>query len=84
MAWRYKITGVNPLTDVDYIEFNIEFSNNAPGDTRIVNKIYRVYSDELTDTTILTLKAIVDIDKAKFVKFDLLSTSLTAYIGQYF
>lgn len=84
MAWRYKITSVNALTDNQYLEFNIEFSNNTPGDTRIMNKTYRVYMDDLPDTTIATLKALVDADKAKLVKFDQVAASLTTYIGQYF
>lgn len=84
MAWRYKIVSVQSLVDEKFIEFNVEFSNTTPGDTRIINKNYRVWVDELPDTTIQTLKAIVDLDKAKLVKFDQLSASLTQYIGQYF
>ena len=81
MAWRYKITAVNPLADKDYLDFHVEFSTTT--DARIYIKTYRVYIDELPDTTILTLKAIVDVDLLKIIKFDELSATLTGYIGTY-
>lgn len=81
MAWRYKITAVNPLADNDYLDFSVEFSNTE--DARTYNKTYRVYVDEVANVTIGELKARVDADLAKVVKFDSMSAILTSYIGQY-
>ena len=81
MAWRYKITSVNPLTDKDYLDFTVEFNNTV--DPRKYNKTYRVYIDEVADTTIGALKSVIDADLAKIIKFDSISATLTGYIGQY-
>ena len=81
MAWRYKITSVNPLADKDYLDFHVEFSTTT--DARIYTKPYRVYIDTIDTVTIGALKAAVDADLARIVKFDEVSAILTGYIGQY-
>ena len=81
MAWTATLQEVNANLDkrIDGLEFTVEFNSD---DARSISKTYIIWSDELADTNLTTLKAKVDEDLARLVKLDDMITKLEAKIGQ--